>query len=104
LISEAGILWSQNVNLSVPWGEIKAQYDLENGVVKDLYLRWVSKRLNTPMTVTVGNQSEPMTLDDTIGNKFGIAQETSAPSHTFGDWRSLGVRLHRAFQLGPEGY
>ena len=51
------------------------------------------------MTVTVGNQSEPISLDDTVGNKFGIAQESAAPSHAFGSWRSLGVRLHRAFQL-----
>ncbi len=81
------------------WGEIKAQYDFDAGVLRDLYLRWVSERPHTPVTVTIGNQSEPMGLDLTMGNKFTMAQESSAPSHAFGDWRSLGVRLHRAFQL-----
>lgn len=81
------------------WGEIKAQYDFDDGVMRDLYLRWVSKQPNTPVTVTLGNQSEPMGLDLTMGNKFSMAQESSAPSHAFGDWRSLGLRLHSAFQL-----
>ena len=81
------------------WGELKVQYDLESGVARDIYLRWISDRPNTPVTITVGNQSEPMGLDLIMGNKFTMAQESSAPSHAFGDWRSLGVRLHRAFQI-----
>lgn len=81
------------------WGEIKAQYDFDAGIVRDLYLRWVSKRRQTPLTITVGNQKEPIGLDQLMGNKFGMAQERSAPSHAFGAWRSLGVRLHRAFQV-----
>ena len=27
------------------WGEIKAQYDLDAGIFRDLYLRWVSRAL-----------------------------------------------------------
>ena len=84
------------------WGEIKAQYDLDSGVAKDIYFRWVSERPNTPVTITVGNQNEPMGLDLIMGNKFAMAQESSAPSNAFGDWRSLGVRLHRAFQTDRE--
>jgi phosphate-selective porin len=81
------------------WGEIKAQYDFDDGIFRDLYLRWVSERRYTPLTITVGNQIEPMGLDQLTGNKFGIAQESSAPSHAFATWRSLGVRLHKAFQI-----
>jgi len=40
-----------------------------------------------------------MGLDQLIGNKFSIAQERSAPTHAFGAWRSLGLRLHKAFQI-----
>ncbi len=81
------------------WGEIKVQYDFDAGIFRDLYLRWVSEKKHTPLTVTMGNQKEPMGLDRLIGNKFGIAQERSAPSHAFGTWSSLGVRLHKAFQV-----
>ena len=84
------------------WGEIKAQYDFDEGIFRDLYLRWVSKRTHTPTTVTIGNQKEPFGLDYLSGNKFGIAHERSAPSHAFGSWRSKGVRLHRAFQVAAE--
>jgi phosphate-selective porin len=84
------------------WGEIKAQYDFDEGIFRNLYLRWVSERLHTPVTVTIGNQKEPMGLDNLSGNKFGIAQERSSPSSAFGQWRSTGVRLHRAFQLDEE--
>lgn len=54
------------------------------------------------MTITVGNQKEPIGLDNLSGNKFEMAQERSAPTHAFGRWRSRGVRLHRAFQFAPE--
>ncbi len=84
------------------WGELKAQYDFDDGIFRDLYLRWVSERPNTPVTITIGNQKEPIGLDDLSGNKVGIAQERSAPTHAFGTWRSKGIRLHRAFQLDRE--
>ncbi|MEH6582095.1 MAG: porin [Halioglobus sp.] len=93
-----GILRSQLYD----WGEIKAQYDFDRGNFRDLYLRWVSKRKDTPLTITAGNQKEPLGLDNLIGNKSGIAQERSAPSYAFGSRRSLGVRLHKAFELAPE--
>ena len=65
------------------WGELKAQYDFDRGIFRDLYLRWVSKLPVTPLTITVGNQKEPIGLDNLVGNKFSIAQERSAPSHAF---------------------
>ncbi len=82
------------------WGEIKAQYDLDAGIFRDLYLRWVSDRPDTPVTITIGNQKEPISLDNLSGNKFEMAQERAAPSHAFGSWRSKGIRLHKAFELG----
>ncbi len=84
------------------WGELKAQYDLDKGIVGDLYLRWVSKRENTPVTVTVGNQKEPIGFDGLLGNKFGMAQEISTATHAFGTRRSLGLRLHSAFQRNAQ--
>jgi phosphate-selective porin OprO/OprP len=84
------------------WGEAKAQYDFDQGIFRDLYIRWVSERKEAPLTITVGNQKEPMGLDNLIGNKFSMAQERSAPTHAFGSRRSLGVRLHKAFELSPD--
>lgn len=84
------------------WGELKVQYDLNEGIFRDVYLRWVSELPDTPVTVTIGNQKEPISLDNLSGNKFEMAQERSAASHAFGALRSQGVRLHKAFQLEPE--
>lgn len=83
------------------WGEAKAQYDFNEGIFRDLYLRWVSALTDTPTTVTLGNQKEPMGLDYLSGTKFGLAQERSAPTHAFGSRRGLGLRLHRSFKLKP---
>ncbi|MEP1471114.1 MAG: porin [Halieaceae bacterium] len=83
------------------WGEAKVQYDFNEGIFRDLYLRWVSKLTDTPTTITLGNQKEPMGLDYLSGTKFGLAQERSAPTHAFGSRRGLGVRLHRSFKLQP---
>ena len=83
------------------WGEAKAQYDFNEGIFRDLYLRWVSKLRETPTTVTLGNQKEPMGLDYLSGTKFGVVQERSAPTHAFGSRRGLGLRLHRSYQLQP---
>jgi phosphate-selective porin len=93
-----GILRSQLYD----WGELKVQYDFDQGLFKDFYVRWVSDRPNTPVTVTIGNQKEPMSFDNLLGNKFEFAQERAAPTHAFGAWRSVGVRLHKAFQLSAE--
>jgi phosphate-selective porin len=84
------------------WGELKAQYDLDKGIVGDLYLRWISGREITPVTVTLGNQKEPIGFDGLTGNKFGMAQEISTATNAFGTRRSLGLRLHRAFQRDAE--
>ncbi len=81
------------------WGEIKAQYDFDAGIFRDLYLRWVSDRPSTPLIITIGNQKEPIGMDQLQGNKQGIAHERSGPTSAFGNWRGLGVRLHRAFQV-----
>lgn len=83
------------------WGEAKVQYDFNEGIFRDLYLRWVSKLTDTPTTITLGNQKEPMGLDYLSGTKFGLAQERSAPTHAFGSRRGLGIRLHRSFDLTP---
>jgi phosphate-selective porin len=84
------------------WGEVKVQYDFDRGIFRDLYLRWVSDRPETPITITIGEQKEPMSLEHLTGNKFEMAQERSAPGDAFGRWRSSGLRLHKAFSLDPE--
>ena len=68
----------------------------------ELAARWVSKRPEIPLTITVGNQKEPLGLDYLQGNKFGMAQERALPVEAFGPRRSMGVRLHKAFRLTPE--
>ena len=80
------------------WGEIKAQYDFDQGAFRDLYLRWVSPAISTPVTLILDNQKEPVGLDNLTGNKFGFARERASTLHAFGSWRSLGVRLHKAFE------
>ena len=82
------------------WGEIKAQYDVEGGDWTDLYVRWVSRLTPRPYTITVGNQKEPMGLAWLGGSTSETAQEIATPVSAFGDWRSFGVRVHRAFNLG----
>ncbi|MEP4145871.1 MAG: porin [Halioglobus sp.] len=81
------------------WGEIKVQYDFDSGTFRDFYVRWVSKDPETPWIVTIGNQKEPRSLDQLLGNKFTMAQERSAPAYAFGAERGMGVRLHKAFQV-----
>ncbi len=78
-------------------GEVKAQYDFESKIVRDLYWRWVSK--STASSVTVGNQKEPMGLDFLTGSKFLTAMERSAPSSAFKKARSQGVRYNHWFEL-----
>ena len=84
------------------WGEVKAQFDFDQAFFRDLYLRWVAREDREPVTITLGQQKEPMGLDTLVGNKFGIAQEPGAPVHAFGRWRSLGIRLHKSFELKSE--
>lgn len=82
------------------WGETKFQYDVNDGTARDVYLRWVSKI--KPVTVTLGNQKEPMGMDFLMGNKITLPQERGTPAYAFGGWRSLGLRLHRAFEMAPD--
>lgn len=79
------------------WGEIKAEYDAEAGDWTDLYLRWVSRLTPRPHTITLGNQKEPMGLSWLSGDLADTAQELATPVAAFADWRSLGLRVHRAF-------
>ena len=73
-------------------GEVKIQYDFEAGTFKNLYWRWLSNANSS--STTVGNQKEPMGMDYQVGNKFATAMETSAPTSTFGSYRSTGVRYN----------
>ena len=82
------------------WGEVKAQYDLDSDVWRDLYYRDVNE--DKSRTLTIGNQKEPMGLDYLMGNKFGTAMERSAVATAFGSFRGAGVRVNRWFNLAPE--
>lgn len=82
------------------WGEIKAQYNFEGADWTDLYVRWVSRLTPRPYTITVGNQKEPMGLSWLGGSTSETALELATPVAAFGDWRSFGLRVHRAFNLG----
>jgi phosphate-selective porin len=72
--------------------EIKAQYDFDANIFRNLYWRWVSD--DETDSVTVGNQKEPLGLDYMVGSKFTTALEPSAPSSAFGAFRSKGVRYN----------
>jgi phosphate-selective porin OprO/OprP len=80
--------------------EVKAQYDFESKVVRDLYWRWVSK--STATSVTIGNQKEPMGIDFLMSSKFLTAMERSAPSSAFKKARSQGVRYNHWFELAGD--
>ena len=82
------------------WGEVKAQYDLDSNIWRDLYYRDVNE--DESRTLTIGNQQEPMGLDYLMGNKFGTAMEKSAVASAFGSFRGAGVRIHKWFNLEPE--
>lgn len=70
--------------------EVKAQYDFDAQIFRNLYWRWLSD--SASQSVTVGNQKEPMGLDYLEGSKFTTAMEPSAPSSAFASFRSAGVR------------
>jgi hypothetical protein len=50
----------------------------------------------------VGNQTEPLGLDNLTSNKFEMALERFAHTDTFGSWTSTGIRLQKAFRLSVE--
>lgn len=70
--------------------EVKAQYDFNAKIFRNLYWRWLSD--SASRSLTVGNQKEPMGLDYLEGSKFTTAMEPSAPSSAFASFRSAGVR------------
>ena len=70
--------------------EVKAQYDFDANIFRNLYWRWLSD--SASRSLTVGNQKEPMGLDYLEGAKFTSAMEPSAPSSAFASFRSAGVR------------
>ena len=70
--------------------EVKAQYDFDANIFRNLYWRWLSD--SASRSLTVGNQKEPMGLDYLEGSKFTSAMEPSAPSSAFASFRSAGVR------------
>ena len=76
-------------------GELKLQYDLESNIWRDLYYR----RVNTDKarTLTIGNQTEPMSQENLLGNKFNAAHELAGPTSTFGNYKGTGVTLNRWF-------
>jgi phosphate-selective porin len=81
-------------------GEVKLQYDLDAEIWRDLNYRLVDS--DTARTLTIGNQKEPMSQENMLGNKFSAPQERSAPTSAFGQYRSMGVTLNSWF-LSEEG-
>ena len=76
-------------------GEVKWQYDLDSNIWRDLYYR----RANTEesRTFTVGNQTEPMSQENMLGNKFNAAMEIAAPTSVFGRFKGMGATLNNWF-------
>jgi phosphate-selective porin OprO/OprP len=81
-------------------GEVKATYDFESKIYRDLYWRWVSKSSAT--SVTVGNQKEPMGIDYLVSAKFITAMERSAPSSAFKSTRSTGMLYSHWFNVSGD--
>ena len=81
-------------------GEFKLQYDVEGEFWRDLYFRVIDEERN--MTVTVGNQKEPFSQENLLGNKFTAAMEESAPTSIFAPARGLGVRVNKWFDRSPD--
>ncbi len=75
------------------FGEIRLQYDLDGDFWRDLYYRWADTERD--FVLTVGNQTEPMSQERILGNKFNAAMEASAPSSTFANYRGLGVSVNK---------
>lgn len=76
-------------------GEVKMQYDLDANIWRDLYYRRVDT--DKARTLTIGNQTEPMSQENLLGNKFNAAHELAAPTSTFGSHRGMGIGLNRWF-------
>ncbi len=95
-VRRAEVIVRSTLNLG---GEVKAQYDLESNIWRDLYFRRVDEE--RAYTLTLGNVLEPMSQENLLGNKFNAPMERSAPTSVFGGWRGLGVRYNKWFDLSP---
>ncbi len=95
-VRRAEVIVRSTLNLG---GEVKAQYDVESNIWRDLYFRRVDEE--RAYTLTLGNVLEPMSQENLLGNKFNAALERSAPTSVFGGWRGMGVRLNKWFDLNP---
>lgn len=80
--------------------EVKAQYDFDSNIFRDLYWRWLSE--NGSQSVTIGNQKEPMGQDWLVGSKFTTAMEASAPTTAFSGYRSRGIRYNGSTPLAAK--
>jgi phosphate-selective porin len=76
-------------------GEVKLQYDLDSNVWRDLYYRLANT--DRARSFTVGNQTEPMSQENLLGNKFNAAMELAAPTSTFGSYKGMGATLNNWF-------
>ncbi len=95
-IRRAEVIVRSTLNLG---DEAKLQYDLEANIWRDLYLRRVDEKRG--YTVTLGNQTEPMSQEALLGNKFNAAMESASPTSAFGSWTGLGLRVNKWFDLNP---
>ncbi len=95
-VRRAEVIVRSTLNLG---GEVKAQYDLESNIWRDLYYRRVDEE--RAYTLTLGNVLEPMSQENLLGNKFNAPLERSAPTSVFGGWRGMGVRFNKWFDLNP---
>lgn len=74
------------------WGEAKAQLDLEGKKVKDLYFRYIGNDVDSRLTL--GNQKEPLSLDNLTSSKFSSASEVALSTSAFVLPRTLGVQYN----------
>lgn len=71
---------------------MKVQYDCDSNIIRNVYWRWLSD--SGSKSLTIGNQKEPMGQDYMVGSKCTTALEPSAPTSTFGSYRSKGIRYN----------
>jgi phosphate-selective porin OprO/OprP len=79
-------------------GEFKLQYDVDGDFWRDLYFRHADEERE--YTLTIGNQTEPMSQENILGNKFNAAMEIAAPTSIFAPNRGMGVKLNKWWGTG----
>jgi phosphate-selective porin OprO/OprP len=79
-------------------GEFKLQYDIDGDFWRDLYFRHADEQRE--YTLTIGNQTEPMSQENILGNKFNMAMEVAAPTSVFAPNRGMGVKLNKWWETG----